>query len=86
MSRGQCLHIVLKFIKQVSSSIEDAQLRLTYHLMESYSIAKFCYINKIKFICYKYITDNADENSPENWNLNIEKGAELFIKTLNDLI
>ena len=54
--------------------------------MESYSIAKFCYINKIKFICYKYITDNADENSPENWNLNIEKGAELFTKTLNDLI
>ena len=54
--------------------------------MESYSIAKFCYINKIKFICFKYITDNADENSPENWNLNIEKGAELFTKTLNDLI
>ena len=54
--------------------------------MESYSIAKFCYKNKIKFICYKYITDNADENSPENWNLNIEKGAELFTKTLNDLI
>ena len=54
--------------------------------MESYSIAKFCFINKIKFICYKYITDNADENSPENWNLNIEKGAELFTKTLNDLI
>ena len=37
-------------------------------------------------MCYKYITDNADENSPENWNLNIEKGAELFTKTLNDLI
>ena len=54
--------------------------------MESYSIAKFCHINKTKFICYKYITDNADENSPENWSLNIEKGAELFTKFLNDLI
>ena len=54
--------------------------------MESYSIAKFCHINKIKFFCYKYITDNADENSPENCNLNIEKGAELFTKTLTDLI
>ena len=54
--------------------------------MESYSIAKFCHMSKIKFICYKYITDNADENSPENWNLNIENGAELFTKTLNGLI
>ena len=54
--------------------------------MESHSIAKFCHINKTKFICYKYITDNADENSPENWSLNIEKGAELFTKFLNDLI
>ena len=67
-------------------SVEKQIIQTDVVDMESYSIAKFCHISKIKFICYKYITDNADENSPENWNLNIEKGAELFTKTLNDLI
>tara|TARA_B110000003_G_C16592300_1_gene512316 strand:- start:152 stop:712 length:561 start_codon:yes stop_codon:yes gene_type:complete len=54
--------------------------------MESYSIAKFCLINNITFFCYKYISDNANKDAPIDWELNIQKGAKLFVKSLNNLI
>jgi adenosylhomocysteine nucleosidase len=50
--------------------------------MEAYAIAKVCKIMKIKFSCYKFITDNANVNKPENWKLNINRGVSQFINKL----
>ena len=50
--------------------------------MEAYSIAKFCHLNRINFYCYKYISDNANNEAANDWEENIQNGAMDFIKTL----
>ncbi len=53
--------------------------------MESYAIAKTCIKEGIKFRIFKYISDDADENSASDWEENIHKGNELFQKLLNEI-
>ena len=53
--------------------------------MEAYSIAKICYLNDIKFRCFKYISDNADGDANADWVKNISMGKKLFIKKMRDL-
>ena len=46
--------------------------------MEAYAIAKVCKLERIEFKCFKYISDNADENSSNDWNQNLKLGAKAF--------
>jgi len=46
--------------------------------MEAYALAKVCKLENIKFRCFKYISDNADESAPGDWIENCNKGAKLF--------
>ena len=54
--------------------------------MESYPIAKFCLLNNLSFFCYKYISDNANKDAANDWELNIQKGADLFVKYIDNFI
>ena len=49
--------------------------------MEAYAIAKFCLLNELDFYCYKFISDNADDEAAEDWKKNVSEGAKAF-KTL----
>ena len=51
--------------------------------MEAYAIAKVCMLENIEFKCFKYISDNADENANNDWNTNLALGAEVFAKMIN---
>ena len=51
--------------------------------MEAYAIAKVCMLENIEFKCFKYISDNADENANNDWNTNLALGAEGFAKMIN---
>ena len=51
--------------------------------MEAYAIAKVCKLEKIEFKCFKYISDNADENADNDWNKNLAKGASAFASLIN---
>ena len=51
--------------------------------MEAYAIAKVCILENIEFKCFKYISDNADENANNDWNTNLALGAEVFAKMIN---
>ena len=53
--------------------------------MEAYAIAKICYLKGIKFRCFKYISDNADNGANDDWIKNVSKGKKLFIKKIRDL-
>ena len=53
--------------------------------MEAYATAKICYLNDIKFRCFKYISDNADGDANTDWVKNISIGKELFIKKMRYL-
>lgn len=51
--------------------------------MEAYALAKICKLNQIEFICYKYISDNADSNANNAWNENLKNGALAFSDLLS---
>ena len=48
--------------------------------MEAYAIAKICKLKNIQFECYKYISDHTNKDSNNDWNKNINKGVQLFLK------
>ena len=53
--------------------------------MEAYALAKVCKLEGINFKCFKYISDNADENATSDWTENCKKGAKLFQNKINNL-
>jgi len=46
--------------------------------MEAYAIAKVCTIKKVKFRCFKFISDNADHSADNDWNENLKIAAKKF--------
>jgi len=46
--------------------------------MEAYAIAKVCLLENIEFKCFKYISDNANDNANLDWNENLYLGAKAF--------
>ena len=46
--------------------------------MEAYALAKVCFVYDVPFISFKYITDNADEHSPKDWEENLADGIKEF--------
>ena len=54
--------------------------------MEAYAIAKICYIEDIKFKCFKYISDNADADANDNWIDNVSLGKKLFVSQMRNLV
>jgi len=54
--------------------------------MEAYALAKVCNKTGIDFVSYKYITDNVNEKSANDWKENYSKGVTEFKKLLNELL
>ena len=52
--------------------------------MEAYALAKVCKLENVKFRCFKYVSDNADENATSDWMENCKKGAKLFQNKLKE--
>ena len=52
--------------------------------MEAYALAKVCKLESIKFRCFKYISDNADDSASVDWLENCKKGAKLFHTKIMD--
>ena len=50
--------------------------------MESYALAYVCQQFEVQFICYKYISDDADESAATEWVENVDGGEEQFVKLL----
>jgi adenosylhomocysteine nucleosidase len=66
----------------VSKSIE---MNVDVVDMEAYALAKICKLEKVNFRCFKFISDNADENANLDWFKNCKNGAELFEKKMINL-
>ena len=47
--------------------------------MEAYALAKICKLHNVDFKCFKFISDNADENASNDWLENCKKGSQLFL-------
>jgi len=53
--------------------------------MEAYSIAKACIRGKIEFRCFKYVTDQADDQAHDSWKESVSLGEKFFISKLLEL-
>lgn len=53
--------------------------------MEAYAIAKACKETYTDFLCYKYISDAADEHATDNWVTNASKGQPYYQDILKKL-
>ena len=53
--------------------------------MEAFAIAKVCRSKNIDFRCFKFISDNADNEAKDDWVDNVSLGAKLFIEKIRDL-
>ena len=61
----------------MTSSLEETN--------DAYAIAKICKMNDIDFRCFKYISDQADDNASQDWKENVTRGKELFIKKIKEI-
>lgn len=52
--------------------------------MEAYALAKVCAMMSKDFICYKFVSDKADENASSDWHENVAKGEPLFYDKLKE--
>ena len=64
---------------------QTPKLRTDLVDMEAYAIAKICYLKDIKFRCFKYVSDNADEGANDDWIKNVSMGRKLFIERMRNL-
>ena len=53
--------------------------------MEAYAIAKICYLENIRFKCFKFISDHADEGANNDWIENVSLGKKLFVERIKNL-
>jgi adenosylhomocysteine nucleosidase len=48
--------------------------------MEAYALAKACWHEKAPFACAKYVTDGADHAAGDDWQRNLHKAADEFLR------
>jgi adenosylhomocysteine nucleosidase len=48
--------------------------------MEAYALAKVCWRHKATFACVKYVTDGADHGAADDWQQNVHKAADEFLR------
>jgi len=66
------------FVEDVENEIDSIDV----FDMEAYALAKVCHHYHVPFISFKYITDNVNSLSSEDWEENYKDGIEKFKKEL----
>lgn len=66
--------------------VTDPNLEIPADLvdMESYAIAKICNRKGIEFVCYKFVSDSANEHAYRDWSDMMSAGQEHYINILKD--
>ena len=63
-------------------NIDDEINHIDVFDMEAYALAKTCWKVGVDFVSYKYITDNVNEKSADDWLENCNKGVKEFKEIL----
>jgi adenosylhomocysteine nucleosidase len=53
--------------------------------MEAYAIAKVCKKHNIEFVCYKFVSDGANEDSLNEWQSTVSQGQVHYLNKLKEL-
>ena len=54
--------------------------------MEAYAIAKACKQADVKFKCFKYVSDQADENASEEWTKTVADGEKYYMNVFQQIV
>jgi adenosylhomocysteine nucleosidase len=54
--------------------------------MEAYALAKACWHDKAPFACAKFVTDGADHAAADDWQRNLHKAAEAFLRLYRTVV
>jgi adenosylhomocysteine nucleosidase len=63
-----------------SFAVTDLAMDCAVIDMEAYALAKVCWLEKAKFACAKYVSDGADHTAADDWQKNVHRAAEDFLK------
>ena len=66
------------FVENIDNEMEHIDI----FDMEAYALAKTSWKAGVDFVSYKYITDNVNDSSADDWEKNCGKGVEEFKKVL----
>ena len=53
--------------------------------MEAYAIAKVCNKHNIEFLCYKFVSDGANDDSLNDWRSTVNQGQSHYLDKLKEL-
>jgi adenosylhomocysteine nucleosidase len=53
--------------------------------MEAYAIAKTCAKYRVEFVCWKYISDHANQDAHNDWQQQVSQGQSHYISKLKEL-
>jgi adenosylhomocysteine nucleosidase len=48
--------------------------------MEAYALAKVCWNENVRFACAKYVSDGADHTAAADWQRNVHRAADEFLR------
>lgn len=67
--------------------VTDSKLQIPADVvdMEAYAIAKACKKHNIEFLCYKFVSDGANEDSSTDWRTTISQGQVHYLNKLKEL-
>ena len=67
--------------------VTDPNLEIPADLvdMESYAIAKICHQLGVKFVCYKFVSDQANADAYQDWAEMVAAGEQHYINQLKKL-
>jgi adenosylhomocysteine nucleosidase len=68
-----------------SFATADSDVNCAVVDMEAYALAKVCWNENAKFACVKYVTDGADTSAANDWQRNVHKAAEEFLRLFRGL-
>jgi adenosylhomocysteine nucleosidase len=69
-----------------SFATTDIEADCTVVDMEAYALAKVCWHESAKFACVKYVTDGADTSAADEWQRNVHKAADEFLRLFRSLL
>ena len=71
------------FVTDSKQQLEGLDISVDLIDMEAFALNKVCQHHQTVFECYKYVTDNTDEDASTDWKENVVKGAKLFMEVLD---
>jgi adenosylhomocysteine nucleosidase len=66
------------FVTDPEKELEGLDINIDLIDMEAYALKEVCEHLNIPFECYKFVSDDTNEDSSSDWAENVAKGAKLF--------